>query len=170
MVWSRSTRSALNTNRTYFAATWSPQPVIAVAAIFASSRRIRDASAGSKPSEATSRRSDQPPAGLTNGQPGEAGKYRVAAALELGDAHGDVALVAAQDGRCREARDRHRHCDVGEPVAVKAPAVLIGEEGDEARNTPGEPNAVDDARVRGVGDNHLVSGIDGAEEHVEKRS
>src|SRR4029453_14723784 len=42
MVSSRCTGSALKTNHTYRAATSSPQPVIAVAAIFASSRRIRD--------------------------------------------------------------------------------------------------------------------------------
>ena len=83
-------------------ATSSPQPVIAVAAIFASSRRIRDASAGAKPSEATSRRSDQPPAGHER-PVREAGEHGVATALKLGDALSDVALVAAQDGRGRKA-------------------------------------------------------------------
>jgi hypothetical protein len=95
IVSSRSTGSALNTNRTYRAATSSPQPVIAVAAICASSRRIRDASAGAKPSEATSRRSDQPPGWAYERPLGEAGEDGVAAALELVEVVGDVALVAA---------------------------------------------------------------------------
>ena len=56
-----------------------------------------------------------------------------------------------------------------EPVAVKTPAVLLGEEGNEARDTASEPDAVDDARVRGIGDDHFVPGIHGAEESVEKR-
>ena len=56
-----------------------------------------------------------------------------------------------------------------EPVAVKTPAVLLGEEGNEARDTAGKPDAVDNARVRGIGDDHFISGIHGAEDSVEKR-
>ena len=47
---------------------------------------------------------------------------------------------------------------IAEPVAVKAPAALLGEEEDEAWDTAGEPDAVDDARVSGVGDDHLIPG------------
>jgi hypothetical protein len=44
--------------------------------------------------------------------------------------------------------------EVGELVAIEAPAVRLGEEGHEARDTAGEPDAVDDAGVCGVGDDH----------------
>ena len=37
-----------------------------------------------------------------------------------------------------------------------------------ARDTDSEPDTVDDARIGGVGDDHFVSGIDGAEEDVKR--
>jgi hypothetical protein len=58
--------------------------------------------------------------------------------------------------------------EVGELVAIEAPAVRLGEEGHEARDTAGEPDAVDDAGVCGVGDDHLVPVIHCAKEDVEK--
>ena len=55
--------------------------------------------------------------------------------------------------------------DAGKPVAIKTPALLLGE--DQARDAS-EPDTVDDARIGGVGDDHFVSGIDGAEEDVKR--
>ena len=219
---------------------------------------------------------ERPAAGRADERPArEAGEHRVAAALELGDALGHVALVSAQDGGGREAGDRHGHRrvvdvrparvgdgvggagdpadapadhpvllreradddsplrhpvhaqrvderpaveeqalhrgvvdeeevalpaevadrepvvlvevaarghgraheqeagglradQVVEPAAVEAPAVLLGEERDEARCAAREANAVDDPCVGRVGDDHLVARIHGAEEGVQQ--
>ena len=65
---SRSTRSLLNTKRTWRSATSPPQPRIGVAATRWSSSRS-ETSTQSSPRAATSRSSDQPPAGRTTGSP-----------------------------------------------------------------------------------------------------
>ena len=123
IVSSRSTGSALKTKRTWRSATGPPQPIMAVAAIALSSSRRREAVGGSRPSAATSRSSDQPPPGADDGPAGEAGEHRVAPPLELGDALGDVILLAAQDRGAGGAGDPDRRRRV---VDVRPAGVLDG--------------------------------------------
>ena len=96
----------------------------------------------------------------------------VALAAEVADREPVVLVEVAARGHRRAHEEKAgglRADDVVEPVAVEAPAVLLGEERDEARDAAGKPDAVDDARVGRVGDDHLVAGIHGAEDGVEKR-
>ncbi len=80
-----------------------------------------------------------------------------------------VEIAARGHGRAHEEKAGGLWADeVVEPAAVEAPAVLLGEERDEARFAAREADAVDDPCVGGVGDDHLVARIHGAEEGVQE--
>ena len=95
----------------------------------------------------------------------------VALAAEVADREPVVLVEPAARGHGRAHEEKAgglRADEVVQPVAVEAPAVLLGEERDEARCAAREADAVDDPRVGRVGDDHLVARIHGAEEGVQE--
>ena len=78
--------------------------------------------------------------------------------------------VAARGHRGAHEQEtgRRRADDLREGVAVEAPAVVLGHEGDKARRPACEADAVDDARVGRVGDDDLVVLVHEREHRVQE--